>query len=117
MKLMSLFLAVSVLASAAMASHRPVRPGYPPPHHHDHDGDIALFASTTALLLLTTTHEGAHHRHSLMVEAAPLAADFLSTGVGLENPALVAAMLSVRETEPSLSNDELALRVIEEANK
>ncbi len=115
MKLLSLFVAVSIFAGSAMASHRHVRPGYPPPHHSE--GDIVLFASTTAMLMLTTTHEGAHHRHSLMVEAAPLAADYLSTGVGLDNPALVAAMLAVREVNPSLSNDELALGVIEEANQ
>lgn len=120
---MKLFIALLIASvtinSAALAYHRgPVRPGYPPPHYHDHDDDgLALFATTTALLLLTTTHEDTYHRHSLMLEAAPLAADFLTTGTGLENPALVAAMLAVRENEPALSMDELALRVIEEANK
>ncbi len=116
MKLLSLFLAVSIFAGSAMASHRPVRPGYPPPHRHD-DGVVVLFATTSALLLLSISHEGANHRNSLMVEAAPLAADYLSTGVGLKNPALVAAMLAVREVNSSLSNDELALGVIEEANQ
>lgn len=116
MKFLLTLLTVSVFAGAALANHEYVRPGYPPPHHHDHDDDIALFATTTALLLITTSHEDAHHRYSLMVEAAPLAADYLTTGVGLENPALVAAMMIVKGGE-SVSNDELALRVIEEANQ
>lgn len=119
MKLLSLFLAIGIFAGSAMAHHHPVRPGHPPPHHRDHDrsDDLAFLATLTGFTAITLSLQSAHHRHSLMVEAAPLAADYLSTGTGLENQALVAAMLVIRETESSLSNDELALRVIEEANQ
>lgn len=114
--LVASLLVASLTSATAFADHY-VRPGYPPPRHHDHDGDIALFATTTAAFLITLSHADAHHYHSLMVEAAPLAADYLSTGQGLENQALVAAMILVQNGDKSISNDELALRVIEEANK
>lgn len=116
MKFLLSLVAVSVFATSALANHDYARPGHRP-SHHNHDGDIALLVTTTAAFLITLSHADAHHYHSLMVEASPLAADYLATGRGLENQALVAAMVLVQNGDKSISNDELALRVIEEANK
>ncbi len=110
MKFLLSLLAVSAIATSASARH-----GHG--HGHGNDGDIALLATTTAAFLVTLSHADSHAYHSLMVEAAPLAGEYLSTGKGLENQALVAAMIVVQNGDKSIANDELALRVIEEANK
>ncbi|MEK6772874.1 MAG: hypothetical protein AABY64_02940 [Bdellovibrionota bacterium] len=120
MKFLLTLITASVFASAALAHPGHGGHGRPPGgcHNcHNDGGDILLLASTTALFLLTLSHASAPHRYALMVEASPLAANYLTSGQGLDNATLVAAMLNIKEGNPSLSNDELALSVIEEANK
>lgn len=72
----------------------------------------------TKISVEATTGEDVYN-HALFIEAAPLAANFLVTGTGLENPALVQAMhiLYMQNQGHVNSAQELALRVIEEANR
>ncbi len=108
--------ATSVFAGAALA-----HPGHGGGHGgggcYNCNNNDGLLLTLTGLFLLTVSQASEQHRYALMVEASPLAANYLTSGQGLDNPALVAAMLNVKEGNPSLSNDELALRVIEEGNK
>lgn len=60
--------------------------------------------------------ENKRARHSFMVEVSPAAAQYLSTGQGLDNPALVRAMYLVSEEDNNQNLQESALRIIEEAN-
>ena len=57
-------------------------------------------------------------KKALFVEAAPAANNYLVTGQGLNNPALVYAMVLAKESDTDLASaEELALRIIESANR
>ncbi len=74
-----------------------------------------IFASTVSSCFSSSRTDN-ESRLSLFVEASPLAANFLTTGEGLDNPALVYAMYLVSQGSGERA-EELALKVIEEANK
>ena len=76
-----------------------------------------ITTAPTSCLSYTTKSLVEDKKHSLFIEASPLEANFLVTGEGLSNPALIYAMQLVSEENPSITPEELALRVIEEANK
>lgn len=58
------------------------------------------------------------NKKALFVEVAPAANNYLITGKGLDNPALVYAMMLAKENEVELvTAEELALRIIENANR
>ncbi len=97
-----------------------------------HDFLCALSASATSTVVFpiygltvvamsptgTTVNamENKRARHSFMVEVSPAAAQYLSTGQGLDNHALVRAMYLVSEEDNNQNLQESALRIIEEAN-
>lgn len=70
----------------------------------------------SAISVKELTNKNSQTRYSFMVETSPLAANFLDTGKGLENPALALAMYLVGGEDQSNDFKELALRIIEEAN-
>lgn len=70
----------------------------------------------TSCLSYTTKSIVENKRRSLMIEAAPLAIHYLTTGQNLNSPALNYAMYLVAQKAPKASPEELSLRIIEEAN-
>ncbi len=65
----------------------------------------------------TNGNFGDRNKKALFIEVAPAANNYLATGKGLDNPALVYAMMLAKEGDAdSASAEELALRIIENAN-
>ncbi len=86
------------------------------------DGDAIIFPPSmittypTSCLSYTTRNIVESKRKSLMVEAAPLAIHYLLNGEDLNSPALDYAMNLLARENPKVSREDLALRIIEEAN-